>query len=81
MATQSVNGPIQSVNVTIFDDNIVEDFEFVNLRLTTENPDIVFVDQNVARIEIADNDGMIHYMLLISMYLCVYLYLPFSCHC
>jgi hypothetical protein len=52
------DAPAQSVNITIFDDNIVEDFEFINLRLTTENPDIVLVDQNVAIIDISDNDGM-----------------------
>ena len=65
MAITSVN---QSVNVTIFDDNIVEEFEFVDLRLTTENPDVVLVDEFVARIEIADNDGMTHYMQLVSIY-------------
>ena len=57
MATRSIDGTTQSVNVTIFDDNIVEDFEFINLRLSTENPDIVVVQQNVATIDISDNDG------------------------
>ena len=60
MAVRSVN--TQSINVTILDDNIVEDFEFIGLRLTTEDPDIISVDQDVARIEISDNDGMIHSM-------------------
>lgn len=58
-AIEPVDGFTQSVNVTIFDDNIVEKFEIINLKLTTQTPDIVFVDQNVARIEIDDDDGMI----------------------
>ena len=62
MASQSIDGPTQSVNVTIFDDNIVEDFESINLRLSAENPDIVVVQQNVAIIDISDNDGMINYL-------------------
>lgn len=66
MAVRSVN--TQSINVTILDDNIVEDFEFIGLRLTTEDPDIVSVDQDVARIEISDNNGMIHSMLFYSQY-------------
>ena len=72
MASQSIDGPTQSVNVTIFDDNIVEDFESINLRLTAENPDIVVVQQNVAIIDIGDNDGMINY-LTVQCY--AYLYL------
>ena len=60
MATRPIDGTTQSVNVTIFDDNIVEDFEFINLRLSAENPDIVVVQQNVATIDISDNDGMIN---------------------
>ena len=51
---------MQRVNVTIFDDNIVEDFESINLKLTAENPDVVIVQQNVAIINIVDNDGMIN---------------------
>ena len=47
----------QSLRITILDDNIVEDREFVNLRLTTQTPAIVSVDQTIARIEISDNDG------------------------
>ena len=62
MATQSIDGTTQSVNVTIFDDNIVEDFEFINLRLSAENPNIVIDQQNVATIDISDNDGMINYL-------------------
>ena len=59
---QSANGLAQSVNVTIFDDNIVEDIEFIELRLTTGNPNIVSIDQNdVATIDISDDDGMIHH--------------------
>ena len=54
---------MQRINITIFDDNIVEDFEFINLRLSAENPDIIVVDQqNVATIDISDNDGMINYL-------------------
>ena len=75
MAIRSVN--TQSINVTILDDNIVEDFEFVGLRLTTEDPDIISVDQDVARIEISDNDGMIHSMQLYSQYniICVQVFI------
>ena len=88
MASQSIDGPTQSVNVTIFDDNIVEDFESINLRLSAENPDIVVVQQNVAIINIVDNDGMINYMQLDStmLHMCKYIprscvsFLPFSCH-
>ena len=47
------------MNVTIFDDDIVEEFEFINLRLTTRTPDIVLTDQSLARIEITDDDGII----------------------
>lgn len=75
MAVRSVN--TQSINVTILDDNIVEDFEFIGLRLTTEDPDIISVDQDVARIEISDNDGMIHSMQLYSQYniICVQVFI------
>lgn len=75
MAIRSVN--TQSINVTILDDNIVEDFEFIGLRLTTEDPDIISVDQDVARIEISDNDGMIRSMQLYSQYniICVQVFI------
>ena len=75
MAVRSVN--TQSINVTILDDNIVEDFEFIGLRLTTEDPDIISVDQDVARIEISDNDGMIRSMQLYSQYniICVQVFI------
>lgn len=58
MAIRPGNEFMQFLNVTIFDDNIVEELEVINLRLTTQTPDIVSVDQNVARIEIDDDDGM-----------------------
>ncbi len=68
--------PAQSVNITIFDDNIVENFEFINLRLTTENPNIVLVDQNVAVLEISDNDGIINYLQLVSIYIVINVIFP-----
>ena len=48
----------QSLNITILDDNIVEDREFINLRLTTQTPEFVSVNQAIATVEISDNDGM-----------------------
>lgn len=59
---------MQRVNVTIFDDNIVEDFESINLKLTAENPDVVIVQQNVAIINIVDNDGMINITYTVWQY-------------
>ena len=49
----------QSLNITILDDNIVEDREFINLRLTTQTPEFVSVNQAIARVEISDNDGIL----------------------
>ena len=46
------------MNVTIFDDDIMEEFEFINLRLSTRTPDIVFTDQSLTTIEITDDDGI-----------------------
>ena len=74
MATRSIDGTTQSVNITIFDDNTVEDFEFINLRLSTENTDIVIVQQNIATIGISDNDGN-YFKLFDSTMLCMCKYI------
>ena len=58
-----VNGvSVQLVNITIFDDNIVEQPEAIQLILTSENPNVVvltnqFNPTHLATISITDNDG------------------------
>ena len=50
--------PVQSVNVSILDDDIVEQAESIQLMLTTTNPDVIILFQNaMATIFISDNDG------------------------
>ena len=48
---------IESITITIVDDDLVERTEMIQLLLTTLTPGVVLIEPNSALIEIMDNDG------------------------
>ena len=48
---------IESIAVSIVDDDLVERTEVIQLLLTTSTPGMILIDPNFALIEIIDNDG------------------------
>ena len=61
---------IQSVNISIVEDDLVEGPEEIQLVLTTLTPGMILIDPNFAVIEIMDNDGQI--VSLSILYICTF---------
>ena len=47
----------QTINISILDDDLVEQSEVIQLALTTLTPGMISADPDSAQIEITDNDG------------------------
>ena len=56
-----VEASIQSVAISVLDDDLVERPEVIQLLQTTLIPNVVPVDPNSAQIEITDDDGEIFF--------------------
>ena len=48
---------VESITISIVDDDLVERTEMIQLLLTTLTPGMILIDPNSALIEIMDNDG------------------------
>ena len=47
----------QTINISILDDDLVEQSEVIQLALTTLTPGMISADPDSAQVEITDNDG------------------------
>ena len=50
---------VESITISIMDDDLVERSEVIQLLLTTLTPGMILIDPNTALIEIMDNDGKV----------------------
>ena len=55
--TLSSGSTIQSLNISILDDDLVEQSEVIQLLLIILTPGMIATDPDSAQIEITDNDG------------------------